>query len=333
MEAAARKTMIAKPDIPETMRAAAIDRFGGPEVISTHTLPVPRPNAQEVLIKLQSAGVGLWDAHMRDGSWVVGKKRFPFILGIDGAGTVAAVGARVKRFAVGDFVYAYSYTNRSGGFYAEYAAVAAGKVAPVPAGFDAIHVGGFPTLGLTALQGVDNTLKVKDGESVIVHGASGNVGMIALQFVKLRGARVLATASGADGVDLVRRLGADEVVDGKHDDITAVARRFAPNGIDAVLAFVGGEELTRCLDAVRDGGRVAYPNGIEPEPRKRKGLKIKSYDAENEPRHFEQLNAAMTEGRIEVPIAEVFPLEEARRAHERLARGHILGKIVLDVAR
>jgi len=142
MEAAARKTMIAKPDIPETMRAAAIDRFGGPEVISTHTLPVPRPNAQEVLIKLQSAGVGLWDAHMRDGSWVVGKKRFPFILGIDGAGTVAAVGARVKRFAVGDFVYAYSYTNRSGGFYAEYAAVAAGKVAPVPAGFDAIHVGG-----------------------------------------------------------------------------------------------------------------------------------------------------------------------------------------------
>src|SRR5437764_3951549 len=101
MEAAARKTMIAKPDIPETMRAAAIDRFGGPEVISTHTLPVPRPNAQEVLIKLQSAGVGLWDAHMRDGSWVVGKKRFPFILGIDGAGTSprSAHGSNASRSA------------------------------------------------------------------------------------------------------------------------------------------------------------------------------------------------------------------------------------------
>jgi NADPH:quinone reductase-like Zn-dependent oxidoreductase len=260
---------------------------------------------------------------------VEGKKHFPFILGIDGAGTVAAVGARVKRVKVGDFVYAYSYTNRSGGFYAEYAAVAAGKVAPVPKGIDPIHAGAMPAIALTALQGVDNALKIAKGESVIVHGASGNVGMMALQFAKLRGARVLATASGADGMELVRRLGADEVVDGKHDDITAAAKRFAPNGIDAVLAFVGGEELTRCLDSLREGGRVAYPNGIEPEPRKRKGVKFKSYDAENEPRHFEQLNSAMTEGHIEIPIAEVFSLDDARRAHERLKRGHILGKIVI----
>jgi NADPH:quinone reductase-like Zn-dependent oxidoreductase len=191
----------------------------------------------------------------------------------------------------------------------------------------------LPAIALTALQGVDNALRIAAGESVIVHGASGNVGMMALQFAKMRGARVLATASGADGVELVRRLGADHAVDGKRDDITEAARRFAPDGIDAVLAFVGGEELTRCLDAVRDGGRLAYPNGIEPEPRKRKGLKITSYDAENEPRHFEQLNRAMAEGRIEIPIAEVFGLDDARRAHERLARGHILGKIVLDIRR
>jgi NADPH:quinone reductase-like Zn-dependent oxidoreductase len=319
--------------IPATMRAAALDRFGGPEAITTHTLPVPEPKAQEVLIELQSAGVGIWDAHMRDGTWVEGKKHFPFILGIDGAGTVVSVGSQVKRFAVGDFVYAYSYTNRTGGFYAEYAAVAAGKVALVPAGLDAIHAGGLPTIGLTALQGVDDALQIEEGESVIVHGASGNVGMMALQFAKLRGARVLATASGADGAELVRRLGADDVVDGRQDDITAAAKRFAPHGIDAVLAFVGGEELTRCLDALRDGGRLAYPNGIEPEPRKRRGVKMKSYDAESEPRHFEHLDTVMREGKIEIPIAEVYKLEEARKAHERLERGHVLGKIVLDVRR
>jgi NADPH:quinone reductase-like Zn-dependent oxidoreductase len=319
------------PKIPATMRAAALDRFGGPEVLSIHELPVPQPNAQEVLIVLQSAGVGIWDARLRDGTWAEGKVRFPLIPGTDGAGHVVSVGARVKRFAVGDYVYSYSYMNPKGGFYAEYVAVAAGKVALVPEGLDAIHAGALPTIGLTALQGVD-ALELAKGESVIVHGASGNVGMLALQFAKQRGARVLATASGADGVAFVRRLGADEAIDGRRDDIVAAAKRFAPDGVDGVLAFAGGKELTQCLDALRDGGRLAYPNGIEPEPRKRKGLKIKSYDAENEPRHYEQLARAISEGGVEIPIAEVFRLEDARRAHERLERGHVLGKLVLDVA-
>src|SRR5207237_1390388 len=154
---------------------------------------------------------------------------------------------------------------------------------------DEISAGAVPALGLTALQGVDKALGLADGESVIVHGASGNVGMLAVQFAKHRGARVLATASGPDGVEFVRRLGADEVIDGRRDDIGAAAKRFAANGIDAVLAFVGGHELTGCLDALRRGGRVAYPNGIEPEPRKRRGLRIKAYDAEVGPRELERL--------------------------------------------
>lgn len=121
--------------------------------------------------------------------------------------------------------------------------------APVPRGLDASTAGALPAIGLTALQGVDDAAAVEAGESVIVHGASGNVGMIAVQFAKLRGARVLAVASGDDGVALARELGADEAVDGKRGDIEDAARRFAPDGVDAVLAFVGGKELTRCLDA------------------------------------------------------------------------------------
>jgi NADPH:quinone reductase-like Zn-dependent oxidoreductase len=319
-------------NIPGTMRAAAIDRFGGPEVLSIHTLPVPEPNAREVLIALDAAGVGTWDGAQRKGEWSEGEEEFPLVLGIDGAGTIVRVGSRVERLAVGDYVYSYSFANPKGGFYAEYVAVAAGKVAPVPAGLDEISAGALPALGLTALQGVDDALELTDGESVIVHGASGNVGMIALQFAKHRGARVLATASGTDGVELVRRLGADAVIDGRRDDIVAAAKRFAPDGADAVLAFVGGPELTRCLDALRVGGRVAYPNGIEPEPRKRRGLRIKAYDAEVGPRELERLAREIETSHLEIPIAEVFALEDAAKAHERLDRGHVLGRIVLKIA-
>jgi NADPH:quinone reductase-like Zn-dependent oxidoreductase len=312
------------------MRAAAIDQFGGPEVLIIHDLPIPKHNAQEVLIAVDTAGVGVWDLSMRDGSWAE-PRDFPLVLGSDGAGTVAAVGSRVRRFKVGDRVYSYSYDNPKGGFYAEFVAVAATKVAPVPAGLDLLHAGAVPTIGLTALQGVDDALEIRKGENVIIHGGSGNVGMLAVQFAKLRGARVFATASGSDGIDFVRRLGADHAIDGKHDDVVTSARNFAPQGIDAVLAFVGGKELTRCLDALRKGGRLAYPNGIEPEPRKRRGVKIKSYDAVAGVREFERLGRAIEEAQLQIPIAAVFKLDEAARAHRLLAEGHILGKVVLRV--
>jgi NADPH:quinone reductase len=328
--ATARRPIPSK--IPATMRAAAIDRFGGPEVLSIHTLPVPEPSAQEVLIALDAAGVGTWDAGQRSGDWAEGNEHFPLVLGIDGAGTVVAVGARVERVAIGDYVYSYSYSNPKGGFYAEYVAVSAGKVAPVPDSLDETSAAALPALGLTALQGVDDALELEDGETVIVHGASGNVGMLAVQFAKHRGARVLATASGPDGVELVRRLGVDAVIDGRRDDIGAAAKRFAPGGIDAVLAFVGGHELTGCLDALRHRGRLAYPNGIEPAPRKRRGVRMKAYDAEVGAREFERLGRAIESAHPEIPIAEVFSLEDAAKAHERLDHGHVLGRMVLRTA-
>lgn len=310
------------------MRAMAIDRFGGPEVLQMHTMPVPEISAQEVLIELDTVGVGAWDARAREGAW--GEREFPMIPGTDGSGIVAAVGSRVARLSVGDRVYSYSYDNPKGGFYAEYVAVSAAKVAPIPDGVDLRDAGGYATIGLTALQGVDDALAIQSGENVVIHGASGNVGMLAVQFAKLRDARVLAVASGADGVKFVRRLGADEAIDGKETDaITAAVREFAPDGADALLAFAGGKELTRCLDGLRKRGRVAYPNGVEPEPRRRKGIKLSSYDATPGPREFERLNRAIEEGRIRLPIAKTFKLRNAADAHRFIERGHILGKVVL----
>jgi NADPH:quinone reductase-like Zn-dependent oxidoreductase len=317
--------------IPTTMRAAAIDRFGGPEVLTLHTLPVPTPDPNEVLIAVDTAGVGPWDADIRAGWYPGGEPHFPLVLGTDGAGTVAAVGSRIRRLKVGDEVYSYSWNNPKGGFYAEYVAVVAERVAHIPRGLDLEHAGAIPTTGLTALQGVDGALHVKKGETVIIHAASGGVGTLAVQFAKLRGARVFATASGEDGVALVRRLGADEAVDGRHEDVAAAAHRFAPDGVDAVLALAGGDALERCLDALRPGGRVAYPNGVEPEPKERPGIDIVSYDAVAGVREFQRLNRAVEEAHLQVPITAAYLLADAAKAHERLAAGHVLGKVVLRI--
>ena len=317
--------------IPKIMRAAAIDRFGPPEVLRIHELPVPTVEANEVLIALHTAGVGSWDADIRSGWYPEGKPHFPLVLGTDGSGTVAAVGSRIRRFKPGDRVYSYSWNNPKGGFYAEYVAVVAEKVGSMPRRLDLKQAGAIPTTGLTALQGIDGTLHVKKGETVMIHGASGGVGTLAMQFAKLRGARVFATASGEDGVALVRRLGADRALDGAREDIGAAAREFAPDGVDALLALAGGDALERCLDALRPGGRCAYPNGVEPEPKKRRGIDVVPYDAVSGVREFERLGRAVEDAKLRVSIASAYPLEEAAKAHERLAEGHVLGKIVLRI--
>lgn len=317
-----------KPAAPLTMRAAVINRYGGAAEMDVHEVPVPQPAAHEVLIRLDTVGVGSWDAEMRAGD-VKTEHGFPLVPGTDGAGVIVDVGARVTRFRRGDRVWSYVFDNRHGGFYAEYAAVPANSVGHVPQGFGLERAGALTVIGLTALQGVDDALKLQRGETLIVHGASGNVGMIAAQFAKWRGARVLATASDADGVEFVRRLGIQNAIDGKKDDVGLAARELAPDGIDAVLAFAGGDALFECIDALKRGGRVAHPNGVEPAPRPRKQIRLKSYDAEASPEKFRQLNRAVVAAKVKVPIAQVFPLEEAAAAHRRVQKGHVLGKIVL----
>jgi NADPH:quinone reductase-like Zn-dependent oxidoreductase len=311
------------------MRAAAIDRFGPPSALKIHELPLPRVGVREVLIAVDTAGVGSWEPEQRSGEWGVENARFPLVLGSDGSGTVVARGKSVRRLRVGDRVYAYVLGRSKSGCDAEYVAAPATHVARIPRGLDLKHAGALPAIGLTAVQGVDDAIHVKRHERVVIVGASGNVGMLALQFAKRRGARVLAVASGRDGVAFVRRLGADAAVDGKHGDLEGALRRFAPDGVDVVLGFAGGKVLTTCIDAVREGGRVAYPHGIEPEPRKRRGIKFVGYDAEGGVREFAHLNRAIEHAAIEVPIAREFPLERAAEAHRLLEKGHVLGRIVL----
>lgn len=313
------------------MRAAAIDRAGDASVLTLHHLPVPIPAPDEVLIALHAAGVAVWDVEVRRAPRELKRSRFPLVLGTDGAGTIAAIGAQVHGFARGDAVYTYSWDNPQGGFYAEYVAVPADRVGHVPAGLGLDQAGAIGTTGLTALQGIDDALHLKAGETIVIHGASGGVGSLAIQFAKLRGARVLATASGEDGRAFVKRLGADAVVDSRKGDIAAAVKAFAPGGVDAVLGLAGGPYLERIIDTVRPGGRVAFPNGVNPRPRARKGIPIIAYDAIPGPKEFERLNQAIVAAHLQVPIAAVYPLDEAAEAQERIAAGHVLGKIILRI--
>ncbi|MDB6043942.1 MAG: Bifunctional protein: zinc-containing alcohol dehydrogenase [Gammaproteobacteria bacterium] len=317
-----------------TMKAAAIERFGPPAVLKLHELPVPQPAPNEVLIALQASGVGVWDADIRKGWWPRGRPQFPLVLGTDGAGLLAAKGARVRRFEVGERVWAYEFINAKGGFYAEYVAVRAENVGRVPERLDLLHAGAATVTALTALQGVDDVLGLRRGQTALIFGATGAVGTLALQFAKRLGARVIATATGRKATRLVLGLGAAVSFDARADDATERLRALAPEGLDAVLAFAGGPTLDRCLDLVKAEGRVAYPNGVEPEPkRRRRQFSVRSYDAEASPRLFSRLERAVDEARLQVPVAAVYPLAQAARAHERLERGGVLGRIVLRIAR
>ena len=250
-----------KQTTPTSMQAAAIDRFGGIETIQLQSLPVPDIGPDEVLIRVKVAGVGVWDAFEREGGFaqMFGiEPKFPYVLGSDGAGTIAAVGEQVERFKEGDRVYALALVNAKGGFYAQFVALKADNVSPIPKELPIEQAGAMPSDALTALQGLDDVLGLKQGESLMIFGASGGIGHLAVQLAKRMSARVLAVASGNDGVALVRRLGADAVLDGHKDDVVAAARAFAPDGFDVALVTAGGrwpiKRWLRCATA--DGSLI-----------------------------------------------------------------------------
>ncbi len=315
---------------PQPMKAMAVDEFGGPNKLTLHTLPVPTVDAGEVLIHVEVAGVGIWDAMEREGELVYNEVHFPRVLGGECAGTIAAVGGGVGRFTVSDRVYAQAFMNSKGGCYAQYVVVSEKTVAPVPDGLDMMMAGGLPIAGATALSGL-NALGTGDETKLMLWGASGGVGHVALQLAKRMNARVFAIASGADGVELAKQLGADEAVDGHGDDVVQRARAFAPDGFDTSLVLAGGDKVQSTLSLVRPGGIIAFPNGVMPEPKAPNGVELKKADGYADPILFDQLNQLMGIGEFQVHIAQTFTLEEAAQAQEAM-KEHYLGKIVLRVS-
>lgn len=318
--------------VPSRMHAVVIDRFGSTEELRLRDVPVPEAGPGEVLIRVEAAGVGVWDPVEREGGITEGEARFPRVLGSDGAGTVAALGPGADRFREGDRVYAWGYLNPKGGFYAEYAAIPQDTVALAPGALSMEEAGAMPVDAVTALRGLDDTLGLRGGESLLVLGAGGGIGHLATQLAKRMGARVLAVASGEDGVALAWQLGADAAVEGRHGAVAGAIRAFAPGGLDAVFATAGGGSLDAALAAVRDGGRVAYPEGIGPEPQARPGIEVEGYVATADRQVLEKLNSLIAAGPFTVHVARSFPLGQATEAHRALD-DHYLGKLVLTPER
>ena len=310
--------------VPETMLVAAFEHGGGPDVLQSRRLPVPQPKSGQVLIAMHAAGVGAWEVAARrnpppDAS-------FPVVLGTEGSGVVAAVGPNVRAFKVGDAVYGEIDAS-----YAQFAIASEGKIARIPKGLNFVEAAALGISGLSALEGIEDVLRIKRGETLIIHGAAGAVGTFAVQLAKRRGARVLATVTDDAGVALVTRLGADAVVNGKTGDISAAAKLLSPQGMDAVLGLAGGEALERCIDTLRtDGeGRSAYLYGVEPQPRSRFRITTTVYSFIATSQKLAALNDAVRGSGLQVIVAAEYPLDQAAAAHERLERGGLHGKMVL----
>jgi NADPH:quinone reductase len=321
--------------IPHMMHAVTIDQFGDAGMLKSSKSEVPKVGPGQVLIKLAYGGVGPWDRMDREGmfSKMTGTPGdFPMTLGCEGAGTIAAVGPDVDTFRQGDRVYALTDTTpKGGGFNADYVAVSAANVSLIPDGLSLETAGAMPLAALTALQGIQDALRLKKDESLLVFGASGDLGMMAVQFARRMGARVLALASGNDGVAAVRELGADVVIDGTTGDVAGAAKSFAPEGLDAIIAFAGGPALDVAIGMVRDGGRLAYPLGVDPAPAARPDVNVVSYVIDLAPGALDKLNQAINSAPFTVRVAQRYSLNHAADAQRALARHHV-GKIVLQIA-
>lgn len=318
---------------PDKMKAVVLHRFGGKEELRLQEIDVPKIGPEDVLIQLAYAGVGEWDAFERQGGYaeMLGLNPvFPYILGSEGSGTVVARGEKVSNVNLGDLVYAPGFLNPKGGFYAEYVAVKSQYVSRIPDGLTKQEAAVISGVGITALRGLEYVLKLQQAESIMIFGASGGVGHMAVQLAKSLGARVFAIASGQDGVAMVKKLGCDVVVNGKEGDITSMAMEFAPDGFDAALFTAAGEAANHAIGCMRTSGRVAFPHGIRPDLQIPSGIRVEGYNGKPDPEIIGRLHRYIIQDKLTVHISHTFALEDASKAHATL-NSHYLGKISLQV--
>ncbi|WP_245544994.1 NADP-dependent oxidoreductase [Lentibacillus jeotgali] len=241
-----------------------------------------------------------------------------------------ALGEKVSSFKVGDKVYAPGFLNPKGGFYAEYVALDSKYVFCIPDNLTLSEAGVISGVGLTALRGLEDILELEQDETIMIFGASGGIGHLSVQLAKNMGARVFAIASGDDGVTMVKNLGVDDVVNGRKDDILSAASTFAPNGFDAALLTAGGEFAQKSIRNIRSNGRIAYPNGIFPEPEVASGIRSIGYNGDPDHEVMCRLNKYIKLWNLTAHIDQTFLLKDARDAHLAL-NNHYLGKLCLNI--
>jgi NADPH:quinone reductase-like Zn-dependent oxidoreductase len=309
------------------MRAVAVQEIGGPERLEVLDLAVPVPGPGEVLVRVEAAGVNEVDTMFREG-YLDGGAR-PLIMGSDFSGVVEALGPDADGLAPGDEVYGYKLLGN--GTYAEYVTVRADWVARKPATITHAEAAALPCVGLTAYQAVVDELDVRAGETVLVTGAAGGVGTVAVQLAADRGARVVGTAS-ARNETYVRDLGAEDFVDYTAGDWVDAVRAVHPAGVDAALTAIGGETKRRAPGALRDGGRLVWISGDDKAGPPMERFIAGSYRGGMPDRDtLRALAGLVDEGRLRVALQEVYALEDAKAAQLEVVGGHVRGKLVIGV--
>ncbi len=316
------------------MRAMVLPKFGGPELFELREMDRPRPGPGEVVVRVIASGTNPVDAKLRaNGTWA--KLTPPVVLGYDAAGVVAEVGAGVSAFKPGDEVwYTPEVLGNPLGTYAEYNVTRASIVAKKPKGLSFVEAAAIPLAGGTAWEAVLRRLQVRPGETVLIHGAAGGVGSFAVQFAKAAGARVLATAS-PNNLGTLRELGADVAIDYRGQDVSEVALAETDGqGVDAAFDIEGDNRVARCLPALRPFGRVAciLPPQGDLTLLYQKNIAVHGVFLTRERRRLDEMRPLFERGQARPLIDAVLPLEEVRKAHERLDSHHGRGKLVLQVA-
>jgi NADPH2:quinone reductase len=316
------------------MRAMVTPRFGGPDSFELREIDTPECGAGQVLVRVICSGTNPVEAKLRqDGRWAGLEP--PVVLGYDVSGVIEAVGPGVSGFAPGDEVY-YTpeiFGNRLGS-YAEFNVAPASIVAHKPGSLSHEEAAAVPLAGGTAWEAIVRRLRLRPGETVLIHGGAGGVGSFAIQVAKAAGARVLASA-GTRNQEVMRRLGADVTIDYTRESPVEVAlHETGQVGVDAVFDTVGGSVIGDSIAATRPFGRLATilaPGGdlssLYPKNQTLYGIFLT-----RESGRLRDITRVIEQGRLRPLVDQTLPLEDVARAHERLDSGHGTGKTVLRVS-
>lgn len=304
------------------MKAIVIKAYGNDDVLNYADVERPKPKADEVLVKVHVAGVNPVDWKIRNGLGERFGLKLPIVLGGEIAGTIERIGDDVSGFKEGDAVYGII---RSGGF-AEYAIAKMGDIAAKPRSLDFENTAAIPLGALTAWQALFDLAQLSSGQRILITGASGGVGSLAVQLAKAKGAYVIGTASGRNE-DFVRNLGADEFVDYTKQNFEAVVK-----DVDVVFDAVGGDTFEKAFKTLKKGGflvtSVAFPSE---EKAQEFGVKAARVYCKPNPDQLAAISALVDEGRLKAHVATVLPLVEVKKAFQLSESGRTRGKIVLQI--
>ena len=302
-------------------------RIGGYEATPVHTqIPVPEVGPDEVLVRINAAGINPLDVKLQSGHVKqFFPLSFPYTMGTDFAGTVERVGTLAARWKPGDKVVARLDPTR-GGALAEFAALPATYLAAAPARISLAQAAGAPTSAATAFQALIETARLRKGQTVLVHGGAGGVGSFAIQLARLMQARVIATATGP-GLEVVRRLGADQAIDFKSEDFTATL-----SDVDVVLDPIGGETQQRSFQVLRTGGMLVSLIS-PPEEALAKAYRVNTAFVfhQSDASRLGVILGLLEAGLLQVLVDRTVSLKDAAAALERQRSGDACGKIIVSI--